>query len=112
MGNVGFMCTRNTDEKLKETSLWERYVKYLQPAYGNVTVWGWASDSGLRPCPVYARHCVLAVQKEGVPSYVTNSFLDETCLIDRRTTLRTYLDENPHVMESVPPEEFRERYSG
>eukprot|EP00931_Biecheleriopsis_adriatica_P081966 TRINITY_DN55336_c0_g1_i1.p1 TRINITY_DN55336_c0_g1~~TRINITY_DN55336_c0_g1_i1.p1 ORF type:complete len:241 (-),score=47.07 TRINITY_DN55336_c0_g1_i1:88-780(-) len=110
--NVGFMCTRSSDDKLRKTSLWPRYEKYLTPAYKEVKVWSWAMDSGIRPCPVYCRHCVLAVQKEGVPEYVTNSFLDETFLVDQKTTLRTYLSENPHVMESLPPEEFRERYSG
>lgn len=110
--NVGFMCTRSTDEKLKTTSLWERYVKYLEPAYGHVNVWGWSADSGIRPCPVYTRHCVLAVQKEGVPQYARDSFLDETFLVDQQTTLREYLAANPHVMSTLPPEEFRERYSG
>lgn len=108
----GLMCTRSTDEKMKQTSLWERYEKYLRPYYGDVSVWGWAADSGIRPCPVYCRHCVLAVQKEGVPDYVTKSFLDETFLVDQKTTLRDYLAKNPHVMETLPPDEFRERYSG
>lgn len=111
-GNVGFMCTRSTDEKMKTTSLWERYERYLKPAYGEVSVWGWGPDSGIRPCPVYCRHCVLAVHKEGVPAYATDSFLDQTYLIDQKTTLREYLAANPHVMETPPPEEFKERYSG
>ncbi|CAE7551269.1 unnamed protein product [Symbiodinium sp. CCMP2456] len=110
--NVGLMCTRSTDEKLQQASIWERYEKSLKPAYGEVKVWSWGPDSGIRPCPVYCRHCVLATQKEGVPDYVAKSFLDETFLVDGKTTLRSYLAENPHVMESEPPEEFRERYSG
>eukprot|EP00439_Symbiodinium_sp_Y106_P077212 s741_g16.t1 len=103
--NVGLMCTRSTDEKLQQASIWERYEKSLKPAYGEVKVWSWGPDSGIRPCPVYCRHCVLATQKEGVPDYVAKSFLDETFLVDGKTTLRSYLAENLHVMKSEPPEE-------
>ena len=44
---------------------------------------------------------MLAVQKEGVPEYVTNSFLDETFLGDQKTPLREYLAANPEA--SSPP---------
>ena len=27
--------------------------------YGVKTIWNWGKDSGLRPCPVYLRHCVV-----------------------------------------------------
>lgn len=132
-GNVGVMCTQSTDEKLQRTSLWERYIKHLEPIYGETKVWSWGPDSGLLPCRVYTRHCVLAVQKDGVPAYVTdrrptrrspvlmrtcqlnlsaNSFLDDTFLVDRTTTLRQHLEAHPEVMATEPPEEFRERYSG
>ena len=40
---------------------------------------------------------MLAVQKEGVPEYVTNSFLDETFLGDQKTPLREYLAANPEA---------------
>ncbi|CAJ1400643.1 unnamed protein product [Effrenium voratum] len=109
--NVGLMCTRSNDDKLKTLPIWQRYERCLSP-YGEVKVWSWEPDSGIRPCPVYCRHCVLATQKEGVPEYVSKSFLDETFLVDGKTTLREYLEHNPHVMLSEPPEEFRERYCG
>mmetsp|Transcript_25359 Transcript_25359/g.70536 ORF Transcript_25359/g.70536 Transcript_25359/m.70536 type:complete len:252 (+) Transcript_25359:118-873(+) len=109
--NVGFMCTRSSDEKLQKSSLWDRYRRHLK-SYGEIVVWGWAPDSGILPCPVYCRHCVLAVQKEGVPAYVQDSFLDQTFLVDQTTTLREYLALNPHIMATLPPEEFKERYSG
>ena len=114
-GNVGIMCAASTDDKLRTTSLWTRYVQHLSPyreTYGDVSVWGWGPDSGILPCRVYTRHCVLATQKEGTPEYVTNSFLHDTYLADRKTTLREYLAVTPSLMEEEPPEEFKERYSG
>jgi len=111
-GNVGFMCHASTDEKLQATSLWERYISYLEPNYGETRVWSWPVDSGILPCQVYTRHCVLAVQEEGVPSYVTDSFLDETFLRDQKTTLREHLAANPALMDTPPPDAFAERYSG
>jgi hypothetical protein len=53
--------------------------------------------------------CVVAAQKG--PSLAYDSFLDETFLADQRTSLRQYLAENPNMMLSEPPEEFKERYS-
>ena len=40
------------------------------------------------------------------------SFLDDTYLADRKTTLREYLASHPHVMASEPPPSLAERYSG
>eukprot|EP00658_Telonema_sp_P-2_P062654 TRINITY_DN51337_c0_g1_i1.p1 TRINITY_DN51337_c0_g1~~TRINITY_DN51337_c0_g1_i1.p1 ORF type:complete len:252 (+),score=65.59 TRINITY_DN51337_c0_g1_i1:108-758(+) len=110
--NVGFMCTASTDDKLRTTSLWDRYVRHLEVAYGEVKVWSWGTESGILPCPVYTRHCVLAVHKEGVPGEVRDSFLDETFLADRVTPIRAHLEAHPEIMVTEPPEEFRERYSG
>lgn len=59
---------------------------------------------------VYTRHCVLAAQKLGEEAH--RSFLDDTFLADRKTTLRAHLEDNPHVMAAVPPKELLGRYSG
>ena len=84
-----------------------------EPHFGFTSIWeGWAPDSGLLPTPVYCRHCVLASQKPTVPQEAADSFLDETFLCDRRTTLREYLDRSPHVMATEPPPELVGRYSG
>ena len=84
-----------------------------EPHFGFTSIWeGWAPDSGLLPTPVYCRHCVLASQKPTVPQEAADSFLDETLLCDRRTTLREYLDRSPHVMATEPPPELVGRYSG
>jgi hypothetical protein len=68
----------------------------------------WRPD--LLPCGVYLRHCVLAAQARGSACY--ESFLDHTFLGDRQTTVRAYLQRNPHVMALQPPAEFATRYNG
>ena len=67
-------------------------------------------DDELLPCPVYLRHCVLAAEKMGTEAY--DSFLDSTYLADRATTIRSYLDKRPDILDSLPPEHLRERYGG
>jgi len=41
-----------------------------------------------------------------------DSFLDDTYLVDRKTTIREYLKRFPEVMATEPPESLRERYGG
>jgi hypothetical protein len=95
------------------------------------TIWGWGSDSGILPCPVYLRHCVLAAQKQvsvpvpvgevalrketrhcfdfvrrcahadwdgGQGDPVYSSFLQETYLADRTTTIGEHLRKRPDIM--------------
>ncbi|CAJ1954492.1 unnamed protein product [Cylindrotheca closterium] len=77
------------------------------------TVWTWKTDSGLLPADMYLRHCLLAVNKAGEKA--EQSFLDETYLIDRETTLREYLSRDGNeerVMGSLPPKRLLERFNG
>lgn len=91
----------------------QKYTEILQPHYGSVSIWeGWGLASGLLPCPVYCRHCVLASRREGVPPEAARSFVQETYLADRTTTLEEYLALNPEVMEAEPPPSLVGRYSG
>jgi len=104
----GVLCTRGSDDAY--VARWGRELfekKYLAHV---PTIWDWAPNSGLRPCACYLRHCVLAVTKAGPAAL--DSFLDETYLVDRTTPLRTYLDANPAVMTTLPPESLVGRYSG
>ena len=72
---------------------------------------GWAHDSGLLPCGAYLRHCVLAAKRLGAVAH--DSFLDDTYLCDRKTTVRQYLEARPEVMElEIEDPHLRERYSG
>ena len=74
-------------------------------------VWNWSKDSGLLPANMYLRHCLLAVQKVGGIAY--ESFLHDTYLVDRTTTLAQYLlDHSNKVMNSLPPPHLATRFDG
>ncbi|TYZ63104.1 hypothetical protein PybrP1_004618 [[Pythium] brassicae (nom. inval.)] len=79
------MCTRWTDDE------------YIQA-------------SGILPCRVYLRHCLLAVEKLGAE--VSSDFADTTFLGDRATTIREYVAANPSIMDEQPPAHLVGRYSG
>ncbi len=118
----GVICRRSTDEEY--IALWgkERFEKKFLK-HGVKTIWNWPKDSGLRPCPVYLRHCVLAsynCESDGHEEWSRgcaggvchNSFLDETYLVDRETTIREYLNQYTEIMNLEPPNSLRERYGG
>ena len=105
----GLLCAQWTDaaykQKYGDAVYEERYGKY-----GVRQIWGWPRDCGATPCPVYLRHCVLAAGKAG--PVASDSFLDETWLVDRQTTVRQFLAAHPEVMATRPPPELEGRYSG
>lgn len=106
----GTLCTRYTDEEFVERWGKDRFEENYGK-YGIKTIWGWERDSGLRPCRVYLRHCYLAAQSMGRVCF--DSFLDETFLVDRCTTIREYINQHPGLIENtIPPPGFEERYSG
>ena len=108
-GGEGLLCTPSTDDAYRarygDAVFDERYGKH-----GLERIWGWPRDSGVTPCPVYLRHCVLAAEKCG--DAARDSFLDETFLVDRSTTVRQHLAAHPEVMATRPPPELEGRYSG
>lgn len=107
--STGILCARGSDKEFNER--WGKdYFEKEYGQYGIPTIWNWDEASGLRPCATYLRHCTLAAEKMG--EECNNSFLDETFLVDRKTPLRKYLKENPHVMLAVPPPELLIRYGG
>jgi len=108
---MGILCTRFTDKGFVERWGKDRFDENYGK-YGIQTIWGWKPDSGLLPCRVYLRHCYLAAKSMGPKCF--NSFLDETFLVDRSTTIRQYMKENcPDLIEkTIPPPGFEERYSG
>jgi hypothetical protein len=105
----GVICTRSTDEAYVKRWGTDRFQEDFQK-YGIDTIWGWSKESGLRPCAVYLRHCYLAAKSMGETSF--DSFLDETFLVDRRTTIRQYLERHPEVLLVEPPAELAYRYGG
>ena len=69
----------------------------------------------LTPCLALSFSChvpcsVLAAQNLGPKAY--RSFLDETFLADRVTTIRQYLDSDPSIMKELPPPSLADRYGG
>ena len=111
-GRMGILCCRSTDTEYVERWGYERYhKKYI--AQGLHTIWGWEETSGLKPCPLYLRHCLMAARRMGEECY--NSFLDETFLVDRVTSLRQYMseaDRYEQLANMIVPPHLAERYGG
>lgn len=105
-GRPAIICGRNTDENYKSTrcppDLWER----MYGKHGLKSLW----RDDVLPCRVYLRHCALAAQKLGPEA--EESFLDDSYLADRKTTVRAWLEKNPDIMEELPPASLIGRYSG
>ena len=112
----GWMCTRSTDEEVLDIRGHRaKYSSFLAPHYDSVSIWDeWGTDSGILPCPVYLRHCLLASRRDDVLKEATDSFVSETYLADRKTTLAEYLltENGKIVMETRPPPALEGRYSG
>jgi len=100
---LGVLCASSSDAELPSG---------VEPPAGLPHVWGWARDSGLLPADVYLRHCLLAMRKLG--GVAERSFLHDTTLVDRRTTLSEYLagGARERVMAVRPPESMAERFGG
>ena len=108
--SYGVLCTSSKDKTYIERWGQQRFNDhYLK--YGISSIWDdWDESSGLKPCGVYLRHCVLAAEKLG--QRCLESFLDDTYLVDRKTTIREYLKLNPDLMDTLPPASLIGRYSG
>jgi hypothetical protein len=105
----GIICARSTDKSYLDSWGEERFNEHYKK-YGIDTIWGWKPDSGLRPCSVYLRHCYLSAK--GMGEVCFNSFLDDTYLVDRQTTIRQYVEKYPEVLNCKPPPALASRYSG
>jgi len=105
----GILCLASSDatyiSRHGEEKFRSNYIDRGLPA-----LWDWSMDSDLKPCSVYLRHCYLAAASNG--AHVLQSFLDDTFLVDRVTTVREYLDLHPEVLNTEPPESVRGRYDG
>ena len=106
---TGLLCCRSSDEAYIRTWGEERFARKWRDN-GLETIWNYTPDSGVRPCAVYLRHCVLAAERMGEACHA--SFLDDTYLVDRSTTIRQYLARHPEVMSTPPPPALAERYGG
>lgn len=112
----GMLCVRGTDGLIRERGVWPRYEAMFDAAgLSPRTCWEWGSESGLLPCACYLRHCLLSSRRPDVPEAVRASFLADTYLVDRRTTVGEYLATSgveANVMASVPPPALAVRYGG
>jgi hypothetical protein len=65
----GLMCCVSSDERV-EGRWGAGYIERKYGVHGVKSIWDdWGRDSGILPCPVYLRHCVLASQKHVRPSH-------------------------------------------
>ncbi|KAE9007518.1 hypothetical protein PF011_g11086 [Phytophthora fragariae] len=108
-GDEALMCTRWSDEEYTAKRGQETFDSKYK-AYGLDTIWGWDAQSGILPCRVYLRHCLLAVKKLGQDVY--DDFVATTYLGDRSTTIKEYIETNPSIMLERPPPHLVDRYSG
>ena len=99
LSRLGVICAASSDDRL------------VVPA-GLPHVFGWSPSSGLLPADVYLRHCLLAIGKIG--GEAERSFLQDTLLVDRQTTLASYLEGGvrERVMAVRPPESMATRFGG
>lgn len=105
----GLMCVATTDSHVEER--WgEGYIDKKYRIHGLDNIWDEWPERGILPCPIYLRHCVLAAQKQGEEAH--RSFLQETYLSDRKTTIEEYLAMRPDIMLMEPPPSVIGRYSG
>ncbi|KAL4443866.1 hypothetical protein ABPG75_011603 [Micractinium tetrahymenae] len=106
IGRRAVVCARWNDDEYR----WRRCPPHeWQRRYGKHGVTQiWTDD--VLPCRVYLRHCVLAAQRLGPAAF--QSFLDETYLADRVTTVRQHLAANPGILQELPPPSLIGRYSG
>ena len=108
-GKVGILCSCSSDEEYILRWGQERFNEHYGK-YNITTIWNWSPSSELRPCATYLGHRVLSARNMGDKCY--NSFLDDTYLVDRKTTIREYLNSYPDIMNRLPPPELAERYGG
>lgn len=101
----GIICLSSKDSDMTDLVMNNKLPRTID------SVWHWSHDSGILPLNMYLRHCLLAVEKAG--GAARESFLKETFLADRRTTLADYLQlHEEEVMNSTPPAYLEKRFNG
>ena len=104
----GLLCTRSTDAEFIKKHGIERFDEDCR-AMGLSSIWD--SPGEIYPCRLYLRHCLLAAKKLSTEAY--ENFLDTTYLYDRKTKLRSYVEEKYDlIMNELPPAGLGDRYDG
>lgn len=108
---VGMICAKSSDEIYMAKWGPDHFqIRYQQ--YGLSTIWNYPTTFvSIKPCTIYLYHCYKASQNMGDECH--NSFLDDTYLVDRTTTLRQYLNDHPTLFQNLQiPPELQDRYCG
>lgn len=108
---VGMICAKSNDDiYLAKWGKDHFQLRYQQ--YGLSTIWNYPSTFvSIKPCTIYLYHCYTASKNMGKECH--DSFLDETYLVDRTTTLRQYLMDYPTLFHNLQiPPELHDRYCG
>ena len=108
---VGMICAKSSDEIYMAKWGYDHFqVRYQQ--YGISGIWNYPTTFiSIKPCTIYLYHCYKASQNMGDKCHA--SFLDETYLVDRTTTLRQYLNDHPTLFHNLQiPPELQDRYCG
>ena len=108
-GIPAVLCGRGSDDLVKErqnhsATEWHSSVT----KFGIDSLWNY-SKGQILPCRPYLRLCVLASEMLGED--VKNNYLDTTFLVDRKTTIREHLAQNPDILTTPPPENVRKFYT-
>ncbi|GIL63081.1 hypothetical protein Vafri_17056 [Volvox africanus] len=106
IGRKAVVCARNTDAAYRAARCPPDEWARRWAVHGISSVW----RDDVLPCRVYLRHCVLAARSLGPEA--EDSFLNDTYLADRSTTIGEYLRLHPDIMDEQPPLPLAERYSG
>ncbi|GIL88461.1 hypothetical protein Vretimale_15378 [Volvox reticuliferus] len=106
IGRKAVICARNTDAAYRAMRCPPDEWARRWAVHGISRVW----RDDVLPCRVYLRHCVLAARSLGPEA--EDSFLNDTYLADRRTTIGEYLRLHPDIMDEQPPLALVERYNG
>ncbi|GLC37646.1 hypothetical protein PLESTB_000798000 [Pleodorina starrii] len=106
IGRRAVVCARNTDADYRAGRCPPAEWNRRWSVHGIDRVW----RDDVLPCRVYLRHCVLAARSLGREA--EESFLYDTYLADRRTTVGEHLLAHPDIMDERPPPELAERYNG
>ena len=108
---VGMICAKSSDEIYMAKWGPDHFqIRYQQ--YGLSMIWNYPTTFvSIKPCTIYLYHCYKASQNMGDECHT--SFLDDTYLVDRTTTLRQYLDDHPTLFQNLQiPPELQDRYCG
>jgi len=99
-----YMVTTGTEAACKRRLTCAKYSTFLKAGY--LGIWMYGPSSGILPCREYLYHCLSSAARMSSETQTgisaLENFLDSTYLVDRRTTIREYLNKHPEVLTAKP----------